>query len=33
MTILTIVLLIVDVFGGGRGIGGSQPKDEGVLNG
>ena len=30
MTILTIVLLIADVFGGGRGIGGSQPKDEGA---
>ena len=28
MTISTIVLAITGVFGGGRGIGGSPPKDE-----
>ena len=32
MTILTIVLAITGVFGGGgRGAGGSPPKDEGIL--
>ena len=32
MTISTIVLVITIVFGWGGGVGGSQPKDEGVLN-
>ena len=31
MTISTIVLAITGVFGGGRGTGGSPPKDEGAL--
>ena len=31
MTISTIVLTIIGVFGGGRGTGGSPPKDEGAL--
>ena len=31
MTISIIVLAITGVFGGGRGTGGSPPKDEGVL--
>ena len=31
MTISTIVLAITGAFGGGRGTGGSTPKDEGVL--
>ena len=30
MTISTILLAITGVFGGGRGTGGSPPKDEGV---
>ena len=31
MTISTIALAITDIFGGGRGTGGSPPKDKGVL--
>ena len=31
MTISTIVVAITGAFGGGRGTGGSPPKDEGVL--
>ena len=31
MTISTIVLAITGIFGGGRGTGGSPPKDEGAL--
>ena len=32
MTISTIFLAITGTFGGGRGTGGSPPKDEGILN-
>ena len=31
MTISTIALAITGIFGGGRGTGGSPPKDKGVL--
>ena len=31
MTVSTIVLAITGAFGGGRGKGGSPPKDEGIL--
>ena len=31
MTISMMVLAITGVFGGGRGAGGSPPKDEGIL--